>query len=355
MYIKLVVIKYLLPIVKRLLAVIGGKPSGQTESLGPGSKPKMLSIEPTSRCNLNCPFCLVGQQNSLKSTEHDLLPRGMGDMKWSLYEKIVKDAADFGIEKIQLHFQGEPLLYKRFPDMVKEAKKYGLSTQVFTNGLPLTEKKADEVILAGLDSLRFSVDGASQETYELNRVGGEFEKVYRNMAMMVKRAKKHKSSIDLLWQFIALSNNEHEIEKARKLAKAINIPFFIKTFAESVPNLVPRNPKLRRELHVKPCTDIYRSTFVYYTGEVVVCCYDLEGQHVVGDLKEQSLIEVWNSEKYKTMRTRINNADQNPEEEPEICKNCLKWTHKDYLPQAVSLIDADKRLTSNLNGAEDLV
>ena len=87
----------------------------------------------------------------------------------------------------------------------------------------------------------------------------------------------------------------------------------------------------------------------------MVCCYDLEGQHVVGDLKEQSLIEVWNSEKYKTMRTHINNADQNPEEELEICKNCLKWTHKDYLPQAASLINADKGLTSDLNGAEDLV
>ena len=87
----------------------------------------------------------------------------------------------------------------------------------------------------------------------------------------------------------------------------------------------------------------------------MVCCYDLEGQHVVGDLKEQSLIEVWNSEKYKTIRTRINNANQNPEKEPEICKNCLKWTHKDYLSQADSFINADKRLTSDSNRVEDLV
>ncbi len=175
------------------------------------------------------------------------------------------------------------------------------------------------------------------------------------MAMMVERAKKHKSSIDLLWQFIALSNNEHEIKQAKKLAKNIDIPIFIKTFAESVPDLTPKNPKLRRKLHVKPCTDIYRATFVYYTGEVVVCCYDLEGQYVVGDLKEQSLIEVWNSKEYKTMRTRINNADQNPDEEPEICKNCLKWVNKDYLPQTVSLVDSDKRLTSDLNGADGIV
>ena len=88
---------------------------------------------------------------------------------------------------------------------------------------------ADAIVLAGLDFLRFSVDGATQKIYELNRVGGEFDKVYRNMDMMVKRAKKHKSNIDLMWQFIALSNNEHEIEKAREMAKVIDIPFFVRS------------------------------------------------------------------------------------------------------------------------------
>ena len=117
-------------------------------------------------------------------------------LEWSLFEKIVKDAVEFGIEKLQLHFQGEPLLYKRFPEMIKKAKSASLITQAFTNGLPLTKRKADEIVLAGLDFLRFSVDGATQKTYELNRVGGEFDKVYRNMDMMVKRAKKYNNCIN---------------------------------------------------------------------------------------------------------------------------------------------------------------
>jgi len=174
------------------------------------------------------------------------------------------------------------------------------------------------------------------------------------MDMMVKRAKKHKSNIDLMWQFIALSNNEHEIEKAREMAKAIDIPFFVKTFAESVPDMAPKNPKLRRELHIKPCKDIYRATFVFYTGEVVVCCYDLKGEYVVGDLRKQTLEEVWNSEKFQSIRYRINNAEKNPDAEPEICKNCLKWTLDEFIPK----LGADEQ--SNGSGrlrleSEDLV
>ena len=300
------------------------------ESLLPVARrrPRTLSIEPTSRCNLNCPFCLVGQQNSLPNTSHDLLPRGLGDMDWSLYEKILKDAVEFGIKKMQLHFQGESLLYKRFSDMVKAAKAAGLFTQAFTNGLPLTKEKASRIIQAELDSLRFSVDGATQETYEKNRVGGKLDHVLRNMRIMVEEARNANSKIDLLWQFIALRNNEHEIEAARALAKDIGIPFFVKTFAETDENLAPSNLKLRRQLKVKPCIDIYRAIFVYHTGEVVACCYDQEGENVVGSLKTNSLTQIWHSERYRDLRDRINNTEKNPTAEPNMCKNCLKWTSK---------------------------
>ena len=51
-----------------------------------GKRPRMISVEVTSRCNLNCPFCLVGMQNQLASTVHDLLTRGLGTMDLPLYD-----------------------------------------------------------------------------------------------------------------------------------------------------------------------------------------------------------------------------------------------------------------------------
>lgn len=42
------------------------------------SRPKMLSVELTNRCNLSCPFCLVGLQSQLESTEHDFCHEGLG-------------------------------------------------------------------------------------------------------------------------------------------------------------------------------------------------------------------------------------------------------------------------------------
>lgn len=313
--------------VKRLDAAVG------TNLLDPmrrvrGRRPRMLSVEVTSRCNLNCPFCLVGMQNQLPSTEHDLLPRGLGTMDLDLYGKIVDDAVGFGIAKMQLHFQGEPLLHKAIADMVRMAKARGLTTQMFTNGLPLTEAMADRLLDAGLDMLRFSVDGVSEEVYQQNRVGGQFARVHRNMAMIAAKARERQAPIRLEWQMIAMRNNEHEIERARAMAAELGLTFFVKTFAVTDPEAVPRAPQYQRKLHLKPCSDIYRAIFVYYNGDVVPCCYDIAGKAVVGNLARQTLTEVWNSPVYTDLRRRIDAAAARPDEEPELCRSCLKWGHE---------------------------
>jgi radical SAM protein with 4Fe4S-binding SPASM domain len=173
--------------------------------------------------------------------------------------------------------------------------------------------------------MRFSVDGATQETYQKNRVGGKFDRVHRNMKMMVDMAQERKSDIRLEWQMIALKNNEHEIAMAEGMAREIGINFFVKSFAVTDPELMPVDIKYHRKLHLKPCIDIYRAMFVYWTGEVVPCCYDQGGSSIMGNLKENTLVEIWESELYKDLRHRIDNAHLEPENEPEMCKSCLKW------------------------------
>ncbi len=290
-------------------------------------RPRLLTIEPTNRCNLNCPFCLAGLQNTLAATDHDRMPRPFGAMDFALYERIVRDAVAFGVDTLQLHFQGEPLLHKRFADMVAVAHRAGLTTHAFTNGLLLNEELSGRIIDAGLDLLRFSVDGASQAVYVKSRVGGDFAKVYRNMAAMARLARERRSGIRLIWQCIALRDNEHELERARAMAAEIGVEFIVKTLAPTDPALAPLNPALRRQLHLKPCKDIYRAMFVYWNGDVVTCCFDQAGAHVVGNLGGQTLQELWNGRAWRRLRRRIGRSVAHPGAEPDMCKACLKWSH----------------------------
>lgn len=248
-------------------------------------------------------------------------------MSMELYRKIVKDAQAFGIRKMQLHFQGESLLHKKFPEMVRLAREHGMFPQVFTNGMALTEPMAERILEADLGMMRFSVDGVSEETYQKNRVGGRFEKVYKNMKMLAEKARAKHHSIRLQWQIIALRNNEHEIPKAKQMAKELGMKFIVKSLAVTDPELVPLSPDYQRPMRIKPCLSIYRSIFVYWSGQVVVCCYDLTGENVVGDLSKNTLEEIWEGPAYVELRRRIDNAYRDPENEPNMCKSCLEWSH----------------------------
>ena len=298
----------------------------------PSAIPIRMCIELTNRCNLNCPFCLVGQQNSKESTAHDEMDRDMGGMNLDQCKKSILDAKRFGIKEINLTFQGEPLMYKRkwFLELVRLCRQEGLKSIVYTNGLLLDPIYSRDIIKSGMEEIRFSVDGITQSAYEKNRVGGKFETVWKNMKDMVNIAKEENSNIKLIWQFIALRNNEHQIEKASAMAKEIGIIFEVKTFAESVPELASKNSKYRRKLKRLPCIDIYNQTMVYWNGDVVPCCYDLEGNEIMGNLKNNTMEEIWNGEKYKNFRKRLKQSVFKPEMQPEFCKGCLK-----YLPPKV--------------------
>ena len=290
-------------------------------------QPKLLSLEATNRCNLNCPFCLVGLQNSLESTAHSEMTRPFGKMDMDLYAGILRDARDFGIEAVQLHFQGEPLLHDKLVDMVCMAHEREFDVRLFTNGMLMDQKRAKALIDAGVDTIRFSVDGATPETYAVNRVGGDFDTVLQNMRTTVELSRESGRDIRVIWQLIAMRNTEEEIPLAEHMAKDIGIELVVKKLAVSMPELVPRNPEYRRRMNIKPCLDPYNAIFVYWNGDVVICCYDQEGQNIIGNASRNTLAEIWGGRKARRLRRRIDQAVRHPEGEPPMCRSCLLWSH----------------------------
>ncbi len=290
-------------------------------------RPTQVILETTNACNLNCPYCLVGMQNELTSkygnAAHNLMSRPVGFMTEETFDIVHRDLKSFGIKKVYLHFQGEPILNKLTPKFAVVLKKDGFKVGVFTNGQAFNDRNIAELAEAEIDLIRFSVDGASEESYQKNRVGGRFEKVYENMKniSLAHRGKKTR----LEWQFLVLKNNEHEIDIAKKLASEIDVHFFTKGYRESVTELAPQNPDYKAKYHIKPCKDIYHQIGIYWNGDVVPCCYDVDGKEIMGNLHEGSLEDIWNSEKYMNFRKRVDNFKRSPHVEPAICKNCLRW------------------------------
>src|SRR5215470_14081026 len=113
--------------------------------------PRSIYIEPTSRCNEFCQQC----PRTLLSREDDR------DLTYDDFRKIVDQFPI--LERVVLHGLGEPLLNKELPRMVAYLKARGTYVLFNSNGIALTAKRGQQLIDAGLDEYRLSMDGASCE------------------------------------------------------------------------------------------------------------------------------------------------------------------------------------------------
>ena len=58
---------------------------------------------------------------------------------------------------------------------------------------------------------------------------------------------------------------------------------------------------------------------IYVDGRVTVCCFDYDGKYVVGDLKKETLEEIWNNKKMRLIRRQFKKGKIN---ENPLCKDC---------------------------------
>ncbi|MFT3884146.1 MAG: SPASM domain-containing protein [Flavobacteriales bacterium] len=288
--------------------------------------PISVSFEPTTACNLRCPECPSGLRAFTRPT---------GNLKPDLFTQVIDELAP-DLWALTFYFQGEPYINPRFLDMVRQASDRGIYTATSTNAHFLTEEKAEATVRSGLSRLIISLDGTDQATYEAYRKEGTLSKVIEGAERIVKWKKKLKSRTPhVVFQFLVVKPNEHQIPAARALAKRIGVDdLWLKTAQVYDPKddhpLIPTQDKYARyrrnasgvwevknALH-DHCWKMWHSCVITWDGRVVPCCFDKDAHHVLGDLKGQRFREVWHSDAYNAFRATLLRSRSGI----EMCRNC---------------------------------
>src|SRR5258708_39381610 len=144
--------------------------------------PRSIYLEPTSRCNELCQQC----PRTLLSEEE------ARDLSFDEFRRIVDQFPV--LERVVLHGLGEPLLNKDLPRMISYLKARGIYVLFNSNGILLNAKRSQELIDAGLDEYRLSMDGATRETYARVRGVDAFAKIWRNIGPFIARQQEHHAS-----------------------------------------------------------------------------------------------------------------------------------------------------------------
>ncbi len=293
-------------------------------------KPTSLTIEPTTACNLGCPECPSGLK---------VFTRPTGNLKAETVDVILDELSGY-LTYANFYFQGEPYIHKSFLEMVKKTSEAGVFTTTSTNAHFLTEEMAEKTVKSGLDKLIISLDGITQKTYESYRINGELDKVLEGTRNIVASKKKLSSKSPLVvFQFLVVKPNEHEIEEAIALAKKMGVDDIVfKTaqiyeFKHGSP-LIPDKVEYSRYKKLpdgtyaiknrleNQCWRMWRGSVITWDGKVVPCCFDKDAKYEMGNVKNLRFHDIWHSDAYNSFRKGVLTSRN----QIDICKNCSEGT-----------------------------
>lgn len=290
--------------------------------------PFTISFEPTTACNLRCPECPSGLRSFTRAT---------GNLKADFFRSTIDDLYK-ELMYLIFYFQGEPYINPAFLDMVAYANAKEIYTITSTNGHFLSNENARKTIESGLDRLIISVDGTTQDVYENYRKEGKLEVVLQGARNVVKWKKKLGSSTPhIIFQFLVVQPNEHQIEEIYQIAEEIGIDE-VKLKTAQVYEYEFGNPliptiekyaryakqadgtyRVKNEL-LNHCWKLWHSCVITWDGMVVPCCFDKDANYRLGDLKQSNMRTVWYSDSYKDFRAKILKG----RDQIDICTNCTE-------------------------------
>lgn len=274
-------------------------------------KLQSIAIEPTNACNLRCTICYSQRPTLCK-------PRKKGFMDWNLYIKIIDELSAMDLS-LCLNLGGESLLHQRFLDMIDYASAKGRFDIGFnTNGTLLKPDIAKFIVKKGVSRVSISLDGLRAK-HESIRVGSNYNVVVNNIMSLIEA----KRSTKALKPFIAvnLTKSSHTQD---------DILDFIKYWIDIVDG-VEIGEYISEDLTVNidnqhskgtVCLFPFYYLAILWNGDVTICCHDISGRGVIGNVCENSVMDTWKSRRYKALRMA---AAHNVFEPTSICYKCNVW------------------------------
>ncbi|MEM4267168.1 MAG: radical SAM protein [Candidatus Nanoarchaeia archaeon] len=279
------------------------------------SHPIIFQIEPTNHCPMNCVMC-----------PRQFMKRKLGYMDFDLYKKIIDQVKVYDTH-IQLHHFGDPLMHPQIDKFIKYAHDKGIKVNCSVNPILLTKKMSEKLVASGLDRIYISLDSVDDESYKKIRgTRADYCKAVENIRHLAdlkirRKSKTPEVTVGLIYMRTTKGNVDEFKNKW-------NIPGIdqvcIKPFTGFglKPLLVYAEDSTVKKIEHKclyPCFLPWRSLTILWDGRVVPCCYDYDGRYIIGDLKKESLKEVWNNERMVNLRrqNKLNDFTGN-----ELCGNC---------------------------------
>ena len=265
-----------------------------------------IYVEISNICNLKCSFCPGTTRK----------PKRMNIQEFQFVLNKIRPYTDF----LTFHILGEPLCHPDFEAFLKIAEEMRFMVKIVTNGTLISKNKD-----ALLNSKSHYITYISLHSFEANNNNISFEKYLNDCFEYAKSAENKKIIVLRLWNNGGKDSLNNEI-----LAKLEN--YFPKPWAEEGNGIKIANkiyveygdkfdwPTLESDdINEKIfCPGLRTAIGILADGTVVPCCLDNNGTINLGNIFEDDLEKIINSERAQN----IYNGFSSRSACEELCKRC---------------------------------
>tara|TARA_B100001750_G_C15340860_1_gene512169 strand:+ start:74 stop:799 length:726 start_codon:yes stop_codon:yes gene_type:complete len=222
----------------------------------------------------------------------------MGLMSMDIFKKTIDEIAG-KIEAVTFASRGEPTLHKNFVDMLNYCEGKFLALKMNTNASRLNENLIHSILSSDLQTIVFSIDARDKIEYEKIRVGGNFEKVQKNLELFNDIRTKHYSREDKIVRISGVKiNQKQNVEDMKnKWGDLVDSVAFV--------NYTPWENSYENNINnIKtPCPELWLRMFVWHDGKVNPCDYDYKSELSKWNMKDNTITDIWTSNEYNEYRT----------------------------------------------------
>lgn len=284
--------------------------------------PLFLQIETNQICNLRCPSCPIGTPEAHeKYITTQKMPR-------EIYDRIILEGEKYECPSVEPQGTNEPLLDQDLENQIKFASNHGfIDIMLNTNATLLSESRSRSMLKSGLTRIRFSLDAATKETYEKVRLGAKYDVTMKNIEGFLRIKRKEKCDLPVVGvNFVKQRDNEDEEEKfvetwIDKVDFIVIQEFQTPDVDHDYSDFLPIQSDYRERLMTDfRCQQPWQRMLIRSTGEICPCCAFFSTELSLGNIKNQTIHESWNSEEMKNIRHIHKNGTwaENP-----WCKKCV--------------------------------
>ncbi|MGQ0506333.1 MAG: radical SAM/SPASM domain-containing protein [Myxococcaceae bacterium] len=282
-------------------------------------RPESINFEITAICDAKCIHC-----------PRQEMERVMRSMELPLFKKMIDEAAELKVPELCPNGFGELLTMRNLHEYLEyvRTKEHDFRVAINTNGFRMTDEKIDLFFRTRVHTLNITLDGATAETFESIRPQLKLAQIEDNILRLMAQRKARKLDYPKVRVgMIVMQQNEHELpallEKWRSRVDFVGAGGFTNRAGALDASQFATTPGPGAIAPPVPaCVLPFRELNIWADGKAVLCCDDWNEEQVVGDLRQQSLKEIWHGERLRHARElhlRQRGA------EIGICANCNMW------------------------------